>query len=315
MACLIAVAALLKYSSLGRQIRATVQNRDLAETVGVSTKTIDRLTFFLGSGPGRHRGRRGHPASRRPSPTMGSEYIIWAFLVVVAGGIGQIKGAVIAAFGLGRHPRLPDLLHRREHGGRPDLLARRRLPPGAPAGPVRRTHQEPGMTVTTTDTIAPPPAPPRGHPSRESIAQAVPAPRRHRRAGRAAAGGGTRRADVFRLNNLGKYCCYAIAAVGIGLAWGRGGMLVLGQGLFFGLGAYAMAMHLKLEATGPDAVPDFMIIYGSGVLPAWWEPFRSGAVHDRRDRGRCRRSSPRCWGSRSSSGGSRAPTSRSCHRR
>ena len=80
----------------------------------------------------------------------------------------------------------------------------------------------------------------------------------------------------FRLNNLGKYCCYAIAAVGIGLAWGRGGMLVLGQGLFFGLGAYAMGMHLKLEASGPDAVPDFMMNFGSGVLPAWWEPFRSG---------------------------------------
>jgi len=81
----------------------------------------------------------------------------------------------------------------------------------------------------------------------------------------------------FRLNNLGKYCCYAIAAVGIGIAWGRGGMLVLGQGLFFGLGAYAMGMHLKLEAAGPDAVPDFMLNFGSGVLPAWWEPFRSGA--------------------------------------
>ena len=81
----------------------------------------------------------------------------------------------------------------------------------------------------------------------------------------------------FRLNNLGKYCCYAIAAVGIGIAWGRGGMLVLGQGLFFGLGAYAMGMHLKLEAAGPDAVPDFMLNFGSGVLPFWWAPFRSGA--------------------------------------
>ena len=48
----------------------------------------------------------------------------------------------------------------------------------------------------------------------------------------------------FRLNNLGKYCCWAIVAVGIGLAWGRGGMLVMGQGVFFALGAYAMAMHL-----------------------------------------------------------------------
>jgi urea transport system permease protein len=83
--------------------------------------------------------------------------------------------------------------------------------------------------------------------------------------------------STFRLNNLGKYCCWAIAAVGIGLAWGRGGMLVMGQGVFFGLGGYAMAMHLKLEAAGPGNVPDFMVLYGDGTMPGWWEPFRSGA--------------------------------------
>ena len=80
----------------------------------------------------------------------------------------------------------------------------------------------------------------------------------------------------FRLANLGKYCSWALAAVGIGLAWGRGGMLVLGQGVFFGLGGYAMAMHMKLEAAGPGNVPDFMQLYGNGTMPGWWEPFRSG---------------------------------------
>jgi urea transport system permease protein len=81
----------------------------------------------------------------------------------------------------------------------------------------------------------------------------------------------------FRLTNLGKYCCWAIVAVGIGLAWGRGGMLVIGQGVFFALGAYAMAMHLSLETAGPDALPAFMILYDPlAALPAWWEPFRSG---------------------------------------
>jgi urea transport system permease protein len=79
----------------------------------------------------------------------------------------------------------------------------------------------------------------------------------------------------FRLGNLGKYCTWALAGVGIGLAWGRGGMLVMGQGVFFGLGAYVMAMHLKLEAAGPGNVPDFMVLYGDGTMPGWWEPFRS----------------------------------------
>lgn len=79
------------------------------------------------------------------------------------------------------------------------------------------------------------------------------------------------------INNLGKYCCLAIAAVGIGLAWGRGGMLVMGQGVFFGLGAYAMAMHLTLETAGPN-LPTFMLLYDPlAPLPAFWSPFRSGA--------------------------------------
>jgi urea transport system permease protein len=81
----------------------------------------------------------------------------------------------------------------------------------------------------------------------------------------------------FRLNNLGKYCCWAIVAVGIGLAWGRGGMLVMGQGVFFAIGAYAMAMHLTLETAGPDSIPVFMILYDPlAPLPGFWEPFRSG---------------------------------------
>jgi urea transport system permease protein len=79
------------------------------------------------------------------------------------------------------------------------------------------------------------------------------------------------------LSNLGKYICWAIVAVGIGLAWGRGGMLVMGQGVFFALGAYSMAMHLTLETAG-DRVPGFMVLYDPlAPLPVFWEPFRSTA--------------------------------------
>jgi urea transport system permease protein len=82
----------------------------------------------------------------------------------------------------------------------------------------------------------------------------------------------------FRLALLAKFLCFAMVATGIGLAWGRGGMLTLGQGVFFGLGAYIMAMHLKLADAGPGGVPDFMLLYGSGVVPSWWEPFRAPVV-------------------------------------
>ncbi|MEU8110680.1 urea ABC transporter permease subunit UrtC [Micromonospora sp. NPDC048947] len=80
----------------------------------------------------------------------------------------------------------------------------------------------------------------------------------------------------FRLALLAKYLCVAMVAVGIGIAWGRGGMLTLGQGVFFGLGGYAMAMHLKLADAGPGGMPDFMQLYGQlDELPLWWRPFAS----------------------------------------
>jgi urea transport system permease protein len=80
----------------------------------------------------------------------------------------------------------------------------------------------------------------------------------------------------FRLDLLAKYLCFGMVAIGIGLAWGRGGLLTLGQGVFFGLGGYAMAMHLKLADAGSGNLPDFMQLYG-GVdeLPQWWRPFAS----------------------------------------
>lgn len=78
----------------------------------------------------------------------------------------------------------------------------------------------------------------------------------------------------FRLGLLAKYLCTAIVAVGVCLAWGRGGLLTLGQGVFFGLGGYAMAMHLKLADAGPGNLPDFMVLYGTtDTLPWWWVPF------------------------------------------
>ncbi|WP_426574540.1 urea ABC transporter permease subunit UrtB [Aquihabitans sp. McL0605] len=100
VAALGALSALLKYSSFGRRIRATVQNRELAETLGVSTRNVDRLTFFLGSGLAGVGGVAIAMISGT-NPTLGTAYIIPAFLVVVAGGVGQLKGTVIAAWVIG----------------------------------------------------------------------------------------------------------------------------------------------------------------------------------------------------------------------
>ncbi|MFI7668547.1 urea ABC transporter permease subunit UrtC [Nocardia sp. NPDC049526] len=84
----------------------------------------------------------------------------------------------------------------------------------------------------------------------------------------------------FRLNLLAKFLCFAIVAAGIGLAWGRGGMLTLGQGVFFGIGAYIMAMHLQMAdaARLHNDVPEFMEIAGIRELPSFWRPFASAPV-------------------------------------
>ncbi len=89
--------------------------------------------------------------------------------------------------------------------------------------------------------------------------------------------------DVFRLNLVGKYLTYGFVAVGLVLLWGKGGVLSLGQGVFFGLGGYCMAMFLKLEASDPvstaiqstPGIPDFMDWNQLTALPAIWVPFRS----------------------------------------
>ncbi len=89
--------------------------------------------------------------------------------------------------------------------------------------------------------------------------------------------------DAFRLNMVGKYLTYAFVAVGLVLCWGYGGILSLGQGIFFGLGGYCMAMFLKLEASDPEStkiqstpgIPDFMDWNQITELPLLWEPFHS----------------------------------------
>ena len=83
----------------------------------------------------------------------------------------------------------------------------------------------------------------------------------------------------FTLNLFGKYFAFAILALGIDLIWGYTGVLSLGHGVFFGLGAYAIGMHLMLEigAEGVygSSLPDFMVWNQVKELPWFWKPFSS----------------------------------------
>ncbi len=79
----------------------------------------------------------------------------------------------------------------------------------------------------------------------------------------------------FRLNLLGRFLSLGIVALGVDLIWGYTGMLSLGQGIFFALGGYALAMYLQLNELKPGELPEFFSLYGVKSLPAFWQPFNS----------------------------------------
>ncbi len=95
-----AVWLILNKTRLGLFVRAVTQNRRMADCVGVSTGKIDMMTFGLGCGIA---GLGGVALSQlgNVGPDLGQGYIVDSFMVVVLGGVGQLAGTVIAAFGLG----------------------------------------------------------------------------------------------------------------------------------------------------------------------------------------------------------------------
>jgi urea transport system permease protein len=81
----------------------------------------------------------------------------------------------------------------------------------------------------------------------------------------------------FHVSLLAKFLVFAIVAVSLDLVWGYAGILSIGHGVFFGLGAYAFGMYLKMEAAG-SRLPDFMAWSGLSELPWFWRPFADPAV-------------------------------------
>jgi urea transport system permease protein len=92
--------AMLRYTSLGLEMRAVTQNRRMAASMGIATSRVDALTFGLGSGIA---GIAGVALSQidNVSPNLGQSYIIDSFMVVVFGGVGNLWGTLVGAFTLG----------------------------------------------------------------------------------------------------------------------------------------------------------------------------------------------------------------------
>jgi urea transport system permease protein len=100
VAAFIGTLALLRLTSIGLFIRGVTQNRDMAGCIGISTRRIDMLAFGLGAGLAGLGGLALSPIYN-VNPTMGTEFIIDSFMVVVLGGVGSLIGTAIAALGIG----------------------------------------------------------------------------------------------------------------------------------------------------------------------------------------------------------------------
>jgi urea transport system permease protein len=100
IAVLLATLAAIRLTRFGLEMRAVVQNRRIAATMGIRTGRVDAMTFAFGSGIA---GLAGVALSQidNVSPNLGTGYIIDSFMVVVFGGVGSLAGTLIGAFTLG----------------------------------------------------------------------------------------------------------------------------------------------------------------------------------------------------------------------
>ncbi|HET9954273.1 MAG TPA: urea ABC transporter permease subunit UrtB [Polyangiaceae bacterium] len=91
---------MLQRTPLGLHVRAVTQNRQMAASMGISTRRVDSLTFAIGSGVA---GLGGVALSQlgNVGPELGQAYIVDSFMVVVLGGVGKLAGTLAGAFGLG----------------------------------------------------------------------------------------------------------------------------------------------------------------------------------------------------------------------
>ena len=99
--CVLLIYYLMNHTKLGLRMRATMQNRNMANSMGVNTQRVDRYTFAFGSGIAGVAGC-AWTLIGGVTPDMGqTNFIIDSFLVVVTGGVGELIGVICAGLGIG----------------------------------------------------------------------------------------------------------------------------------------------------------------------------------------------------------------------
>jgi len=98
--CVAAMYALLFRTGAGLRIRAVTQNRQMSACLGVRAGAVDATTFAIGAGLA---GLAGCALTQigNVGPSLGQNYIVDSFMVVVTGGVGKLAGTIFAAVGIG----------------------------------------------------------------------------------------------------------------------------------------------------------------------------------------------------------------------
>ena len=280
-ACVLFTAGLFRFTRLGLMIRATVQDRETARTLGVNTRLVDMLTFAYGAGLA---GLAGYAVVllSNPTPQMGQGYIVESFLVVVVGGVGKLIGVVVSGLGLGMITKLAE----------PIVLIEQ---------PLRIFDATWSQVLVLLLVIAFMQRKPAGlFPDKGRLANAAggfAAPwagggqagwKRDLAVGLILAGIGLLVVPLLygsgyiglgMMNKLGQFTALAMVAVGLDLLWGFMGVLSLCQYMFFALGGYCMAIYLINHGSmvGPEGnIPASLMFVMSGVgdpQPPWYLPF------------------------------------------
>ena len=255
--CLVFMYILMYKTSYGKKVRATMQNRSMAQCLGIRTNRIDTLTFAIGSGLA---GIAGAALCLLGSvgPSLGQNYIVDTFMVVVLGGVGRLAGSIAGALLIGMSNAAIQFATSANIAKAIVLflviMFLQKKPQGLFTIHTRALDEsDSGSALDNMDA------------KRKNIAFAVVAfliailpvflsP--------------------FRVSLVGKFITYAIVALSLDMIWGYTGILSLGHGVFFGLGGYGLGMYLKLLASG-NRLPDFMSWSGRTVLPWFWEFYKT----------------------------------------
>ncbi|MBB6428236.1 urea ABC transporter permease subunit UrtB [Algisphaera agarilytica] len=273
--CLAAVVVIFRFTKIGLMVRATVQNRAMAQTLGVNTRVVDMFCFAFGAGLAGLAGF-GVYLIGNTTPQMGQGYIVDSFLVVVVGGVGKLLGVVISGLGLGTLEKILEPIVLIEEPIRLFdstwakvavlllvVLFIQRRPSGLFPEKGRAASQ-----ATGKDDM-----PWLGRPTWRTdailggllvIVGLVVIPALYL----------SGNMSIDTLNRYGYFTCFAICAVGLDLIWGYMGVLSLCQFLFFAFGSYCMGFYLiNIGPKDVNGIPECLAYVMSDVAnptPPWY---------------------------------------------